>query len=369
MTTRVSGDQVRSYRIAVQQLDREPGSGSVADTRLLDLGVQDTGPDRSGWALALRGVDPTAIGPGDLAMVWTLRGAPHAYRRADLGSVAAATQPFSEADAAKRMFDASKPLRAAGIDCLTGLDTVAEAMRAVVTRPMVKGDVSTALTARLDEPYLRFCRGCDATHCYEMPFRFGAFRGGLELQAGTSPPVLSRIPGRRPGRSTALPRHDVVRGCLRLLGPQTPKQVSEFLDASAKDVAAHWPQDAVPVDVDGEARWILEDDLASLAEADATATRLLGPYDLFLQTRDRRLLVDDATRAKALWPVLGRPGAVLLGRDIAGLWRPRQSGGTLGLQITPWARFTKADQAAITTQAERLAAFRGVRLGTLAFGS
>lgn len=369
MTTSVSRDQVLSYRIHAQQLDREQGSGSVTDTPLLDLGVQATGPDGSGWALALRGVDPKAIGSSELATVWTLRGAPHVYRRADLGSVAVATQPFSEADAAKRIFDASKPLRAAGIDCLTGLDTVAEQMRAVVARPTVKGEVSTALTARLPEPYLRFCRPCNATHCYEMPFRLGAFRGGLELQGGTSPPVLTRIPGRRSSRGVALPRHDVVRGCLRLLGPQTPKQVTEFLDASAKDVAARWPPDGVPVAVGGEQRWILEGDLADVTGADATATRLLGPYDLFLQTRDRRLLVDDPARAKALWPVIGRPGAILLGREIAGLWRPRQSSGRLGLEITPWARLTAADKEAIGTQAERLAAFRGVRLGTVTYAS
>lgn len=367
MATTVSRDQVLSYRIHAQQLDRE--QGTVSDTRVLDVGVQDTGPDGHGWALAVRGLDPGKVEADELAMVWTLRGAPHVYRRADLPSVAAATQPFSEADAAKRIFDAAKKLRAAGIDSLAGLDTVADHMRAVVTTPMVKGDVSTALTARLDEPYLRFCRPCNATHCYEMPFRFGAFRGGLELQVGTSPPVLQRIPGRRPARSAAQPEHDVVRGSLRLLGPQTPKQVAEFLDAVQKDVVARWPDDAVPVEVEGEKRWILEDDLANLTGADATTARLLGPYDLFLQTRDRTLLIDDPAQAKALWPVIGRPGAILLGREIAGMWRPRQSGGKLGLEITAWGRWSAAQKEAVTGQAERLADFRGVVLGKVGFAA
>jgi len=41
--------------------------------------VQGTGPDGSAWALHIRGVDNPLF--DDLALAWTLRGAPHAYRR------------------------------------------------------------------------------------------------------------------------------------------------------------------------------------------------------------------------------------------------------------------------------------------------
>ena len=365
MATAVSRAEVLSFRIRAQQLDR--GRGGLADTAVLDIGAQDTGPDGGLWALTLRGLDTAALSDADLATLWTIRGAPHLYRRADLPSVAAAVQPYSEADAAKRIFDAAKPLRAAGISALDALDTVGAQMRGIVAEPLVKGEVSTALTQRLDEPYVRLCRPCNAIHSHEMTFRLGALRGGLELQAGTSPPVLKRIPGFTRD-AVAQPRHDVVRACLHLLGPLTPRQVSGYLDAPLADVVRRWPEDTAEVDVEGEQRWVLADDLADLDGADATADRLLGPYDLFMQARDRDLLVADPARAKALWPVLGRPGAVLLGREVAGLWRPRKSGSRLRVSVELWGRRTRAASAAVEAQAEVLAAFRGVRLTGVDYG-
>jgi hypothetical protein len=351
--------QVLGLRVRTQQLDRD--TGTLADTRVLDLGVQDTGPDGAAWALALRGL---RVPPDDDALVtaWTLRGAPHVYRRADLPSVAAAVEPFSDADAAKRIFDASKPLKAAGISALEALDAVAAVLRDVVDRPRVKGEVSSLLTSRVGEPYLRDCRPCGTRHVYEMPFRLAALRAGLELRPGTSPPVLQPVEGfaraPRPQR-----RHDVVRGYLRLLGPATPKLVAAYLDAPVADVKGRWPEDAVECRVEGERRWVLEEDADALAAGPPPGgTRLLGPFDLFLQARDRDLLVADPAHAKALWPVLGRPGAVLTDGEVVGTWRPRQAGGRLRLQVTPWAAASSRARAAVHEQAERLAAFRGVPL-------
>src|SRR5688572_14574138 len=128
--------QVMNFRVHAQQLDRK--QGTLAQTSVLDIGVQDTGPDGGMWALALRGVDVTALSDKDLVMLWTVRGAPHLYRRPDVGKVAAAVEPFSDADAGKRIFDASKPLKAAGIGNLEALDDVAAHMRAIVTKPTVR---------------------------------------------------------------------------------------------------------------------------------------------------------------------------------------------------------------------------------------
>jgi len=378
MTDRVSADQVRRYRVRAQQLDREPDPARPAtDAAVLDVGVQDTGPDGALWALAVRGVPARAGGwPDDLALVWSVRGAPHAYRRADLPAVQRALRPYSDADAGKRIYDAAKPLRAAGTRPVDALGHVARTMHEAAAEPVAKGALSTRMTAALDEPYLRWCRPCGATHMYEMPFRLGALHAGLELEPGTAPPVLRRSPGFPAAQVGAVDRgddaaaddgaHDLVRGVLHLLGPATPKDVAAFLDAPVADVKRRWPADAVAVEVDGAPASVLADDLpALLAGRDRPpgggtgVVRLLGPYDLLLQARDRRLLVADAVRAKALWPVLGRPGAVLADGEVVGTWRPRARGRRLALEIDRWVPWDPALERAVAEQHERLASFRG----------
>jgi hypothetical protein len=363
VTEELTRADVLAARVRAHQLDRT--SGTLADTTVLDLGVQDTGADAGRWALAVRGVDGVDL--TELALVWTLRGAPHLYRRADLPGVAAATAPFSDADAGKRIFDAARLLKAAGIPNLTALDTVAAAMREIATVPTVKGEMSRRLTTLLDPPYLRACRPCNATHVHEQSFRLAALRAGLELQPDTSPPVLQPLPDFAP--ADAVPAHlDVVRSYLRLHGPATPQQVAGYLDAPVKDVHAHWPEDAVDVRVDGERRWALAADVAAPDGGPVRVTRLLGPFDPYLQTRDRSLLVPDPAHAKDLWRTLGRPGGVLVDGEVAGTWRPRKSGQRLTVTVELWRQVRATVRTELREQAERLAACRGVTLAGVDVG-
>jgi hypothetical protein len=372
-TTTVDRRVVVGFRFRRHQLDRPAGAASRAtDVDLLDAGVQDTGPDGAAWALHVRGAP--ADTEGALVLAWTLRGAPHAYRRTDIDAVAVATVPYSDADAAKRIFDASRPLRAAGIEPLDALRVVADHMREIVATPTVKGDLSGALTAVLDEPYLRDCTPCHAIHVYEMPFRLAALQAGLELDAGTSPPVLRRIEGMRPPRyghlaDEAEPRFDVVRNHLRFYGPTRVADVATFLDAPQAVVRAHWPEDVVDVSVDGVTRSLLTEDVdelaATAADGGRPVVRLLGPYDPYLQVRDRELLVADAAHRKDLWRTLGRPGAIVVDGEVLGTWRPRTSGRRLTVVIDPWRRLRRGESGSIDEQAERLAAHRDVALAAV----
>ncbi len=255
---------VLAYRIHAQQLDRAPSPRrAVTSAAIFDFGVQDTSRDGASWALANRGVpvaNAEALESSDaVALAWTLRGSPHYYRRDELFDAFVATSPMSEADAAKRSINTDKLLKPAGITVEAGLAEIAAKMRTVVTRPMVKGDVSTRLTAALDEPYLRFCRPCGVLHAPEQAFRLAALYAGLELEPGTSPPVLRRIkgwprrtPGPAPDALSAPKRLQPIRNYLRFLGPATPGDVAGFLDTSVAEVKAHWPEDAEEVKVAGD---------------------------------------------------------------------------------------------------------------------
>ena len=143
----------------------------------------------------------------------------------------------------------------------------------------------------MDEPYLRFCVPCDAIHLYEQPFRLAALRAGLELQPGTSPPVLQPVPGLAPAPTRCPNGSTSSAATCACSGPATPKLVAGYLDAPVKDVQARWPDDAVEVAVDGERAGCWPRTPTGCRGGPPASTRLLGPFDLFLQARDRSLLV------------------------------------------------------------------------------
>jgi hypothetical protein len=355
----VSREQLLAYRVHAHQLD--VASQPTTEPSILDLGVQDTGPDGAGWALVNRGVDAQAVAtmPDSLALAWTLRGAPHFYRRSEIAAVAAAVAPVSDADAEKRIFDASRPLREAGIGGLAALDRVAGEMRELVVDEMVKGELSAALADILPPAYLRWCQVCQATHCYEQTFRLSVLRGGLELAPHTSPPLVRRIPRWRGPARRVPKRLEPIRGYLHFFGAATPQQVAKYVDTSVAVVKERWPSDTVEVEVGGERRWVLREDAEALTaqESDPGLVRLLGPFDLLLQCQDRELVVPEEAHRKELWRTIGRPGGILRGAEVVGTWRPRPRGQKLALAIDLWTRTTLK---AIDEQGERLAAFRGL---------
>lgn len=367
----VSRDQVLAYRVSAQGLHR---TGRKVDRlAVLDFGVQDAAPQlaRLAFDARLPSTPPNDVyGPGKpLALVWSLRGAPYVHRRDDLDAVAAALYPMSEQDAGGRLNETGPAVQRAGIPAVEQFELAVSAMRSVVTKSMGKGAVSTAVTKKLPPPMRRNCRSCGTSHISDSAMRASFLPAGLELEPETSPPVMRRRPkAKLPKRVDRTALRRLVLAYLTLLGPASQADAADYLGARRADLEDAWPEsELIEVRV-GKAKATYlpasqEKALASPAEPDVV--RLLGPFDPYLQARDRDLLVPDQAAHKALWPVLSRPSVVLVEGEIAATWRGRSSGGKLTLSVEPFAALPEPVWHEIDAEAERVAAVRDLDLAAV----
>lgn len=360
---KVSREQVIAYRIEAQQLHR---TGTQARSlAVLDIGVQDAAGEQARLAFDARLPKPPRedlFGPdSSLALVWSLRGAPYVHRRGELNALARALYPLSEADAAGRLNETGPSVQRAGITALDQFRTAADAMREAVRKPTAKGAASTAVTKAVPKVMRRECRACKTSHISDSAMRSTFLAAGLELQPDTSPPVLQRRKGARLASSPDLKAlGTLLRAYLRLLGPATPVQVADYLGARRADVDQAWPDDLVEVQVGKAKAWLPPECSKLLASPpDADLVRLLGAFDPYLQARDRDLIVPDKAVQKALWPVLGRPGAVFVDGEVAGTWRPKASGKKLTLVVEEFAPLPAPVREQLEAEAERVGAVRG----------
>ncbi|MGI8677174.1 MAG: DNA glycosylase AlkZ-like family protein [Jatrophihabitans sp.] len=364
---RLTRRQVIAHRVAAQGLHRQ--ATSVGDLGVLDLGVQEAMGHPASVIFAARLTDPVAaapdaveVGPGhDLAFAWTMRGAPHVHRRADLDRIARALWPLSEADAAARLNETGPSVAKKGIAALEQFSIAVTELRAAVASPTAKGAVSTEVSKRIPAAMLRECRACGTPHISDSAMRAAAPAAGLELEPGTSPPVLLR---RRGAKRPTKPDPDAVVSLalhyLHYLGPAGDAEFAGYLEARRADIKAIWPDDLERVSVDGRPAWLREEDLDAVQDApEPDLVRLLGPFDPYLQARDRAVIVPDKAVHKALWPVLGRPGALLADGEVAGTWRTKASGRTLTVTVEAFGPLPNSTWQAIDDEAARVAVVRG----------
>jgi len=292
VTTSVDRARVLAYRVAAQQLDRP--DLAVEELAVLDVGVQDTPYGSAVLALAAR--SRLDCGDAGLVPIWSVRGAPHLHRPGDLPALAAALWPLSDADATARI--ATTNIKEGAKLGIAAFTAAAAAMRAVVTEPMPKGEVSTAVSARVPQSLTYWCRVCAAQHISGGLFQQVGVLAGVALDRSRRDTWLAPVPARPRIPAAAAGTADLVAAYLRLLGPATPAEAAKFLDTSQAAARPAWPGDLVEVSVDGRRTWLPEDRLDALLGATRPdVVRLLPPSDPYLQARDRDLLVPDPAKA------------------------------------------------------------------------
>jgi hypothetical protein len=343
-------------------VERRPALHELA---VLDLGVQNTPPGALQAALSARLADPLPpsadlTAGGALTLAWTLRGAPHLHHSADLPMLAAAGWPRDDADAAARLGWQRKRLAEVGGAARWAFRTVAEAVGAVLTRPLTKAELSRAVTAAIPGQLSPFCRPCGVHHVGEQLLRLAALPGGARLVPGSRPLTFEPIPGwPGPPADDAACSTPLQAAYLRFYPPATDTDIAGFLGTTRAATAPDRPA-AVPVTVEGRVGGVAEADVEDLRTARCRdVVRLLPPSDPYLQGRDRELLVPDPVHRKQIWTSLGAPGVVVSGIDVVGLWRPTQKGRRVDVAVTPFRTLGAAEAAALVAEAERLGVVRG----------
>jgi hypothetical protein len=360
----VTRAQALASRVRAQGLDR--GTADPDRLAVVDLGVQDSPAGSAALALAARLPAPSGAGeagdpiPGRWVLIWSVRGAPHRHRARDLRPLAAALWPADEADAAARSAGAASFMAKNGLEALAGIRASAEALRSVVDRRMTKGEASTLVTRAAPDGVSGWCRACGATHIQDQLMRLAALPAGVRLVPGEQPAVLAPV-ARWPGPpETQAGAERVVEAYLRVSGPATPADVAAYLGTTTRHVKASWPDGLAEVDVDGRRAWLPEDRLDDLtSDAPARVVRLLPRSDPWLVARDRALTVPDRARHKALWPMIGQPGAVLVDGEVLGTWRTKASGTRLDITVTPFEGLDPGVRRQVEDEAAVVAGVRG----------
>ncbi|RII17273.1 hypothetical protein DSC45_14015 [Streptomyces sp. YIM 130001] len=354
----VTREQVLAHRVATQGLDRASTAPDV-----LALGVQDTPNGSARLAFAARGVSAEAV-RGGLDRVWSFRGAPYVHRRTDLRALAAALWPVSDADATARL--ESKQLERGAALGLEAFTVTARAFRDVVTTPMPKGEVSTAVSAAVPEVLTFWCEGCGARHVSGQLFQQAGLFAALEVGVTGRQTVLAPLHDRFPVPVEAAGTSDLVRRWLGFLGPATPADAAALIGTKPVVLESVWPAGLAEVSVDGRRAWLPEESVDALRTAQpGNLVRLLPPGDPYLQARDRTLLLPETAHRKELWRAISAPGALLVGAEIVGTWRVKAAGRRAAVTVTPFAPLRARVRKALEAEADTVAEARGAAGATL----
>ena len=354
---RVSREQVLRSRAAAQSLDRRRPAMELLDVAGA-CGVQDTPPGNADISLAARlDIDEplveAAVAKRDLALTWSLRGAPHVFPPEDFAVFTLGALP------------ADGTLEALWGQPERSLTEVEKTMVAVIgSEPRPKGEVSAAVTASLPSELTPWCAGCEVHHPSESVFRAAPLLGRVVLTS-TAPVLLAKAAtwlGADAEGDVEILRAELLRRYLHCYAPTTSAHFAEWAGITKADAKERWRAVApAVVAVRGERKgFVLEEDLHVLDDPPAsTGVRLLPAKDAFVQARDRDLFFPDAATRKTVFPTLGGPGVVLHEALPVGTWRGAARPGRYQVTVAPFTTLGRAIWAQVEVEAERVARVRG----------
>jgi Winged helix DNA-binding domain len=365
----VGREQALAFRVAAHNLHERLPPGSAVPAAAV-IGLQDFPPGNAPVALAARvdGSRPEDL--GELAIVYSWRGAAIAVPPKELPVFTTALAPPDEEAARAQIGSAAESLDEAGVGALEALERVSAAVAdALAAGPLERDDFHQALRERLPRELLWWCRGCGSHHVHPLLWRATGVMGVLAVAERRGRVTVFGAPPKAPRMKDA--PAELARRFLRAYGPATRTELAAWAGiapAHARALLAEMEDEVEGVDLAGRRAVILAADTDRLANPPAAAgVRLLGGYDAYLDQRDRDTLLPDPELRKRVRRPLGNPGVVLVKGQLAGLWRPEKKGKRLVLNIEPIAPAARRAADELEAEAAVVAANRGCSTAEVAW--
>ncbi len=217
-------------------------------------------------------------------------------------------------------------------------------------------DLAARLRALLGGARMPYAEAGRALGVHPSSLKYAAATGTVVIRwEGARQPAVWTVPP--PETDPRDARLELARRYLHIYGPATPEAFGRWAGIGRRHGIAAFEAlrtSLTLVHTPAGDAWILTQDEAALRAAPrpAASARLLPSGDayLLLQGADRDLLVPDADRRRALWTPRVWPGGLLLGGEIAGIWRRADT----ALAVQPWRPLSRAERDAVTAEAESL---------------
>ncbi len=310
MRLTVTPAELLRYRARASGLGEKQPSGSLAVAAW--GGLQDSVPRSGVLSLHARteDVEPDSWEDASLVQIW-FRGADYIVPRADVGVFTLGTYPRDT-------------------DRGAALERIADDIHRVTAGRTLRVAEVTKLLG----------------HERPLPLRHSSITGRTHIRWDARDIWL--IPVERPDIDVEDARRALARRFLHWYGPATTAMLARWTGVKPADARATWKgieEELVPLDLQGEHRFMLAADLEALEQAEPISGVRLLPMDDPYTKYDRALLVPDASLRDLVLPPYGlgpgyAPGAVLVDGEIVGGWE-RQG---RALRIHPFPGFKPASR-------------------------
>ncbi|PZF86718.1 winged helix DNA-binding domain-containing protein [Jiangella anatolica] len=384
MAERVSNAEVIAFRLAAHHLGERLGDDGWVDAAG-GCGIQNSPPGSALLALHARVRDVTrermdrvVAEDKTLLQTWAMRGAPFFVPTKDAPLFTTGVLPPTDEAMQHFLLGVGPAVDRLGLSLTEAVERTAAEIEAVLSgRRIAIDELGTELAGRMAGA---LPAGQRAAWAEEGPYAPGQPLGEAVVhfclriltlrgvvcfapRAGNKAPFVlaSEWLGRPiPDVDPDTARAELLRRYLHCYGPSTRADFAAWLGVRAGHADPWWrlvADELTEVDHAGRS-WLLTADLDALRSATLPAgVRLLPPRDPYTQLRDRETIVEKKFH-RDVWRTVGDPGTILADGAIAGIWRPRKSGRTLTITVTPFAALPRRTEQALRDEAERIAPLR-----------